>query len=433
VSAARRTGSQGETALLAVAGAAVAVAFGWGLGVRLNGDTMGTALSPFVMAWLPRADPWALAAVPVFVACAALAPRLLALPSRAFIPGVLVLAAVAGLALNAIPLGPHGWYVVHDLGPTGSFEAKNEYLPGLSALAYGDGFFLDRFAELIPSLPINVAGHPPGLVLSMHWLGIDTARLMGALCVAATALCAPLSYALGRAAGLAEDRARIAAVLVALSPGFLLFGISAVDSVFAAMGTAAAALLISRRTRWIGAVALAVFAFYAWSLLAIGFLAAVVVWRREGLRSAVVLAAGFGAAVLAFNGAVWAVAGYDPVGTLAATQDYYDRSLARIRPYWFWWLGSPVAWAVSMGPPIAAAWLIAARRGDAIAVSLAAVVAIAAGLGFTKAETERIWLFLVPIACVAAATVIPRERLALVVGLLAAQGLAVSFLFQTLW
>ena len=421
--------------MLAVAGASVAVAFGWGLGVRLNGETMGTALSPLVSPWLVRVDPWAILAVPVFAVAAAAAPRLLSLSARNFVLAVLVLAAVAGLAVNAIRLGPYGWYVVHDLGPNGSFEAANEYLPGLSAFAYGTGFYLDRFAELVPTFPINVGGHPPGLVLTMHWLGIDTPQLMGAVCVLATAVTAPLTYALGRASGLAEPAARIAGLLVALSPGFLLYGISSVDSIFAAMGAGAAALMISRRpgARAAGVIAFAIFTFYAWSLLAIGFFAAVVVWRREGLRAAVTLAAACGAAVLALNAGLWAVAGYDALGTLAATQEYYDRSLARIRPYAYWWLGSPVAWAVSMGPPIAAAWLVAARRGNAVAVSLAAVVAIAAGLGFTKAETERIWLFLVPLACVAAAAVVPPERLRLVLVALAVQGVAVSVLLNTIW
>ena len=44
------------------------------------------------------------------------------------------------------------------------------------------------------------------------------------------------------------------------------------------------------------------------------------------------------------------------------------------------------------------------------AVALAVVVVVAAVAGFTKAETERIWLFLVPLACVAAAPAIAPRR-----------------------
>ncbi len=431
MSTARRPASQSDVLVLLFAGAAAVACVAAGLGVRLEGGTMGTALSPLVSPWLPRVDAWALLGVPVFVVAVALAPHVLTV--RRFPLAVAALATVAGLALNVIPLGPHGWGVVHDLGPDGSFQARNEYLPVLPLIdAYGSGYFLDRFAELVPSLPINVAGHPPGLAVAMHWLGIETHQALTAVCVASVAATAPLTHALARALGVSDDRARVAAVLVALSPGFLLFGISSVDAILAALGMAVAVLLVGRR-RALGVLLFGVASTFGWSLLAVGFFAVVVVWRRETFRAALLLAAACGLSVLLVNAALWAASGYDPLGTLAATHEYYGRSLARIRPYEFWWLGSPVAWALSMGVPIAAAWIVAARRGHPVAVALAAVVVIAALAGFTKAETERIWLFLVPLACVGAATVLPTDRLRPVLAALAVQGLAVSFLFQTIW
>jgi len=51
----------------------------------------------------------------------------------------------------------------------------------------------------------------------------------------------------------------------------------------------------------------------------------------------------------------------------------------------------------------------------------------------TKAETERIWLPFVPLACVAAAAVLPARRLKPVLWMLAAQALAVQLLFDTVW
>ena len=72
-------------------------------------------------------------------------------------------------------------------------------------------------------------------------------------------------------------------------------------------------------------------------------------------------------------------------------------------------------------------------KAVAWAVALAAVVVAASVLGFTKAETERIWLFLVPFACVAAAPVLRPRRLAPVLGALAAQALAVELLLFTVW
>jgi hypothetical protein len=61
------------------------------------------------------------------------------------------------------------------------------------------------------------------------------------------------------------------------------------------------------------------------------------------------------------------------------------------------------------------------------------VVIVSSILGFTKGETERIWLPFVPLACAAAAAVLPRERLAPTLVTLAAQALAVELLFNTIW
>ena len=59
-------------------------------------------------------------------------------------------------------------------------------------------------------------------------------------------------------------------------------------------------------------------------------------------------------------------------------------------------------------------------------------MAVSAVGGFTKAETERIWLPFVPLACVAAAA-LPIRRLSSVLLALGAQALAVELLFNTVW
>jgi hypothetical protein len=79
-----------------------------------------------------------------------------------------------------------------------------------------------------------------------------------------------------------------------------------------------------------------------------------------------------------------------------------------------------------LGLPIAAAALRFATRGDDAAIALAVLIAIAAVGGFSKAEAERIWLFLAPLACVAAAPAISLRRLTLVVAALLDQALAVG-------
>jgi methylthioxylose transferase len=206
-----------------------------------------------------------------------LAPRLVVAADRpaSFAARVLALALVLGLALNVARAGTRGWDAIFDVQPGGSFEAGNEYLPGLPALSYGTHFYLDRFSELVPSLPVNVAGHPPAPLLVLHGLGLTTAAGAAALCIGAAALCAPLTYALGRAVGSERD-ARVAAVLFACSPAALLFGVTSFDAVFATCGLAAAALLAAERgaARTAGAVVLA-----AASLLVIG-------WVRPAARRA---------------------------------------------------------------------------------------------------------------------------------------------------
>jgi len=417
---------------------ALALAAGWtvaGLLVERSGRVLGTATPPFVMGWLPRIDVWAVAAVAALGALVALGPLLLRLPRNRYIFAVTVAALATALAVNAARTGPHGWDAIFDTGPGGSFEAKNEYLPGLPALSYGSRFFLDRFAELVPAVPVNVAGHPPGLLLFAHLTTLTTPARFAVLCIGAGAACAPLTYALGRGLGQDERTARTAGLLAAASPGLLLFGATSADAVYAALGVAAAALLVrpSWRARGVGAVVLAVAAFCSWALLAAGAIAVLVAWQREGRRCALTLAIVCALPFLMFNAWLAAAYGYDPIGTLRATEAVYRRSLAEIRPYWFWVLGSPIAWMACAGLPLSGGWLLAARRRDPGALALAAVVAIASVLAFTKAETERIWLPFVPLACAAAATVIPPRRLRLVLLALAGQTLLTQLLFETVW
>jgi methylthioxylose transferase len=180
-------------------------------------------------------------------------------------------------------------------------------------------------------------------------------------------------------------------------------------------------------------VVLALAALCSWTLLAIGAFAVVVAWPRDGWRTAARLAVVCALPFLILNAWLVAAYGYDPIGTLRATEAVYRRSLAEIRPYWFWVLGSPIAWAVCAGLPLSGGWLVAARRRDPGAVALGVVIAIASVLAFTKAETERIWLPFVPLACAAAATVIPPRRLRAVLLVLTAQTLLTQLLFETVW
>ncbi len=404
-----------------------------GLTVQWTGGDLGTALPPFVADWSPRADPFVLLTVALLAAAVLSAPRLVDVSPPLFLLTVYALVLVLGLAVGAAQRGAAGWTYVFDLSG-GSFEAPNEYLPALPAIDVGLHFYLDRFAELVPALPVHVAGHGPAPLVVMHALGIRSADALAALCIGVGSATAPLTYALGRAIG-DERRARTAAMLCAASPLVLLFGVTSFDYVYAALGTAAAAALLARAPTWrvIGCALLGLASLFSWALLAAAAFAVLVALRRDGLRAGTVLAVGCALGVVAANGALAIAWGYDPLGTLQSTEQVYRASIATRRPYAFWLFGSPVAWGVMLGLPIAAAAVRAAVRRDDVALALALVIGVAVVAGFTKAETERIWLFMVPWACLAAALVIDRRRLRATLALLALQALAVALLLDTVW
>jgi hypothetical protein len=400
---------------------------------RVAGVTLGAPWPPSLGNLEPAAHPLLLVSVACFAVAVWLGPRLLdervrpAAVAGALLAGTLVLR----LALAAGRGGTAQWDRVFDVGRY--FEADNEYLPALPALDYGPGFFLDRFAELVPSFPVHVAGHPPGLLLVLHALGIDTAAGMAALCIAVGALGAPLTYGLARDL-LPERAARLAGLLMALSPGALMFGVTSADAVYLTIGLLAAWPL-ARGWRLTGAVALAVASMFAWSLLAIGAWAGVLELRRRGLRSAFVLAAVCGVVLVALHGAFAALTGFDPIGTVRATEEVYREGVASMRPYWYWLLGSPVGFLLVLGIPIA--WLalrdLAERSPEATAIF--AVLAVAAVMGFTKAETERIWLFFAPFVCLPAARALAARPGAVtpVLAALAAQAVLHELVFDTVW
>ena len=424
-------GTRTALALTAIALATIA----WGLIASGAGAGLGTPNPPFFLIYDPEFGGgegvlWLL----LLGACAAGAAALVrAAPSAlAFLLGIVVLGLGARLALAGIRDGTAGWYSMFGLDP----EGGNEYLPALPALhSLGLHDFLDRFAELSPSLPIHPSAHPPGLLLITDWLGIDTPQAFAVLVIGAGIAAVPLTFWAARRLELEPFQARAAAAMLAFSPAAMVYGVASADALYATLGIAAVPLLVGGgwAGRVAGAVVLALASFFSWALLAVGAFAALLVALRERLAEGIKLGLLIAAAIVIFYGLLYAVSGYDPLGVLQAANEAYDLGISNARPWIFWVFGSPVAFAVLTGAPVAWYAARALGTGNAIALALAAVILIAAVLGFSKAETERIWLFFGPLLCLAAAAIVPRERVPLVIGLLAAQALLVELMAETIW
>ncbi|MDQ3607648.1 MAG: hypothetical protein M3459_01930 [Actinomycetota bacterium] len=436
-------------AVAAVCGLTVLV--GWI--ARASGVVWGTPLQPFLgTRGLDVEWAWAPPALVVLGLCAWQAVRVAAPghgSSRAFVLWALGLALLSRLALNTVRLGPVGWTDMF----AGSPEANNEYLAALPATQDGLGLFLDRFAEWLPALPVHVAGHPPGLITTMVALGIDDAAGLSALIIGVGVLTAPLTYWVGRELA-DEAAARLATVLWIFAPSALLYGASAADALFATLGMAAAAVLVLRPPPGgeraarvargtttalrrfalpVGAALLAVASFFAWSLLGMAAFAAFVVLGRDGLRRTIVLGALCAGALVAFYAGLWALTGYDAIGSLRRVEEVYRFSVASVRPYAFWLFGSPAAFLIGAGLPVLWFAALAVQRRHRGAVAIAGVIVIASVLGFTKAETERIWLSFLPLACLAAATVLPRRWVAPALAVMVLQAYLTQVFVYTVW
>jgi hypothetical protein len=451
-----------------------------------RGYELGTPLPPFLMSWMPDLRwPAAIAAV-VAIGCAWAAPWAIVRvrSGMAFAALGYVVTLAVGLSIAAARLGTAGWSQVFQLGRGGSFEAKFEYLPSLPALHRGVPYYVGHFAALLPYLSTHPKGNPPGPLVAMHLLSITTPGRLAAACMIVGSLVTPLTYALGRSVGLgissgaaagggsgaaagggsgvaagggsgtaagggsgaaaggtsaaalvdSERRGRVAATFAAFSPCVLIYGFTSFDFVFAAMAAAVAWLLVSRRGRVValGCVAAGAAAFFSWVLLAIPAWAVIVAYVRDGRGPALRLALGAAAGVLAVTLLLTAVWGYDPIAILRAVHRAYGKGAAAQRPYAFWLFGSPAAWITLLGPPIVWLGLRSLQRGEPTAVAVFVIVVVSAAAGFTKAETERIWLPYVPLACAAAAAT-PVRHLRRWLVAMALFALVVEVLFATIW
>lgn len=358
---------------------------------------------------------------------------------------ILVAAAIAlgfVFSFGLLRLEPDGAFATLAARTT-STSWSSYYTVAVSPEAADPRVFLDRHAELLPTLPKHAATHPPGPVLYYRGLialaessprltsgllalqGHDEPRdprppntraskaaaLLGALLLTLMGVAAagPVAAMAARLSGDELAGARVG-VLWTLLPGPALF-IPQVDQALALPVAAATALLLSaadeaRTAARLPKAALAGLAagialFASYGAAAFLTIAAVAVLARAGLTQRVVVAGCVGAAVAASLIGVTALMGHDPLGAARTALAIHRETYTRARSYWLWLPFNVLDLALFLGPPVAA--LFVRRVADS---RLARVLAVALALlllsGATRGEVGRLGIPLMPLLLVAA-------------------------------
>jgi hypothetical protein len=401
------------------------------VGTRIENDSgiLFAHWPPLIGQWDPHVGPGTPAAVAVAALVVACGPALAArLPWRV-LPWSAWAAAMAWTWSLALV---DGW----QRGVAGRLTTPYEYLGQLDRFRDVGGAVRDFTHHILLQSPdnwsANIAGHPPGAVLTfvgLDRIGLGGGGWAGAFCITTgSSVGAAVLVALRALAG--ERTARSAAAFVVLVPGAVWVGASA-DGWFAAVAAWAVALLAvaaaaaSPGRRAAAALAsgvlfgLALYLSYGLTLMVLPALAVLLCARTVRPLPLVLL----GCAVVP---AVFTLAGFDWWEGYTTLRVRYYQGHGGVRPYAYWLWGD-------LGTAVAAAGLAAAaglRRALAAAPrSLldvwrgreprAAVLlpcafllaALAADLsGLSKAETERIWLPFTLWLPATAALLPPRHR-----------------------
>jgi hypothetical protein len=312
---------------------------------------------------------------------------------------------------------------------------RHDYLAAVPGVGSDPIGWLDRFTELIPTLPTHPSAHPPLPVLLMWGLdriGIGGAGWAAASCIGVGASSVVAVLITVRVLG-GEELARRAAPFLVLAP-FALTVATCFDALFAgitAWAVAALAIAFERRSTVIGLAAgvlLASVLYLNYGLVVAGALAVAVAMLRWVPRVALAAVAGGVGVIMAFT-----MAGFWWFDGVAATHAEWSASLGGNRPYGYTVLGNLAVFAVLVGPATAAAagWV---RQRVLVALGGAALIAVLAldVAGVTRGEVERIWLPLAPWAVVMTAALPDRwVRPALLAQVLVA--VAVQLMLRLSW
>jgi Dolichyl-phosphate-mannose-protein mannosyltransferase len=437
---------------MAVAGGVLLVFFALS---QLHQVTFGLFTHPPVYGlWVPRISTLALFSVPAAIVLALLAwldTSARRLPTWAAL-ALLIVVGVATAAAIGVVRGRTG-----DL--TRGLTAGPKAVYYTSDLHYVYEHGLRRFVEDRPQLAhafrtYSGKTHPSGIFVLLYLLfrafgSSHTLRI--ATVIAILSMAAAISaWSIGRT--LAGERAgRIAAALTVAAPGLLILAYGSEDGIYGTLISAAAALFMTaiyRRSSGWGIAAGAVLGFgtfftYATVFVALAAVIAVAL-QRVGVRAAAKILGGAavgGVAVIVLLrlGIGWNL--FAEYATVPPAERSYDA---------YWIVGSPAAWLIFAGLPLAGIgvlglWVrVPGARRPVLPAVLAAIMVIWAALppGLTHlrpGEVERTWAFLYPVIAACAAAVIDRWTAdkgrwrGPIVGGLVLISVAQAVLLQALW
>lgn len=384
--------------VLVVAAIVVPKASGW--------DVVEDGVHPLSAVWDPRVGPGTGPSIALAVAALRWAPRFAAtLRLRVLLP-LAYLAGVAWMVALATVDGVHGLEF--------ALAKRSEYLPTARSV-HDVSTMLHQFIDRIPftaaphNWPINIAGHPPGIL--MIFVGLDRMGLGGdlaaALAVVLLAATAPIAVlATLRRLG-AEAAGRTALPFLVFGPAAIWTAVSA-DAVIVAVTSWGVALLAIAATSTGRATALwslaagvmlgfGIFLSYGMVLMGLICLAVLVAARRMAPLA-------WGAAGAAAVVAMFASAGFAWWRAYPVLTERYWSGAAHLRPGGYWTWADLALLAISAGPVLGpalasaghAAWArtrdVQSRVVVALVASATAAIVVADASQMSRGEVERIWL-----------------------------------------
>lgn len=345
-------------------------------------------------------------------------------PARDVVPGLIVWHLAIAIAVALIDGGPRKLWEPYQI------HHRSDYIGAVERIDSPRQFLRD-YARLMPELPLHCRHHPPGGPLFLWWIARVFAAGPVAASVAtllASSLTVPAVYLLARDV-LDEVPARFAACLFVLAPNVVCYTATCMDAVFMTPLVWSIYLLWKARVRHplvfglaaglaASLAALTTFSASFVALWAVVLLAITAMADRPRLANTLL---GFSVAVLTaavFYFVMYEWSGYNLFEVLdAAFQGQAGVMKGRghnsLRQSAFFALTNLVAFFFCAGLPLTVLWFqqlarelrsATASRARWLTLSFASALLLVDLAPLYTLETERIWIFMVPLLAIGAAT-----------------------------